>query len=60
MLVLGASVDTLHSCLGAGAKLELHHNHCSLALPVQYTNNLYMCYLKPSKQEESTALLQPV
>ena len=35
MLVLDASVDTLRSCLGAGAKLELHRNHCSLVLPVQ-------------------------
>lgn len=34
IIIFDASADILHSCPGAGAKLELHHNHCSLAPPV--------------------------
>lgn len=52
MLVQDASDGTLHSCLGARAKLGLHHSHCSLVLPVQCMNNI--------GAKQANALLQPV
>ena len=36
---MGVSADTLHSCLAAKAKLELHHSHCSLAPPATYSSS---------------------
>ena len=61
MIVLDAFVDIPHNCLRAGAKLELHHSHCSLVLPVQKMKQWMNTWdPKPSNQEEAHAVLQSV
>lgn len=58
MIVLDASVDTLHNCPEAGAKLELRRSHCSLVPPMQqFKQSINMWHLKPSQREQANAML---
>ena len=61
MIVLDASVDILHNCPGAEAKLELHRSRCSQVPPVQQMKQCMNIWPpKPRKQKEAIAVLWSV